>query len=146
MVSDSTERQKRTVVIASAAGVVLVAAIAAATVGVLSGSKDDTAADAGAEAPAAAQQNDEQTTNAEDAVDPSQNSSRRLAQGSVLPEPMGGQAAIDALGDNLEVVAQRSGKTTDELEALLLRDSTLRVSTSGFLYYVDTATPPARSN
>lgn len=145
MVSDSTERQKRTVVIASAAGVVLVAAIAAATVGVLSGSKDDTSADAGAEAPAAAQQNDEQT-NAEDAVDPSQNSSRRLAQGSVLPEPMGGQAAIDALGDNLDVVAQRSGKTTAELEALLLRDSTLRVSTSGFLYYVDTATPPAQSN
>ena len=146
MVSDSTERQKRTVVIASAAGVVLVAAIAAATVGVLSGSKDDSATDASAGSAAAAQQSDEQATNGEDAVDPSQNSSRRLAQGSVLPEPMGGQDAIDALGDNLDVVAQRSGKTTDELEALLLRDTTLRVSTSGFLYYVDNATPPAQSN
>lgn len=58
--------------------------------------------------------------------------------GQVLPEPMAGQAAIDALGDKIEFVAQRNGKTVDDLKALLLRDSTAHINTSGFVVYLDT--------
>lgn len=59
------------------------------------------------------------------------------AFGSVLPEAMGGQEAIDALGDDLEAVADRNGKTVEELTALLLRDATAKVSPSGFIVYSD---------
>lgn len=58
--------------------------------------------------------------------------------GQVLPEPMAGQAAIDALGDKIEFVAQRNGKTVDDLKALLLRDATAHINTSGFVVYLDT--------
>ncbi|WP_334152131.1 hypothetical protein [Microbacterium sp.] len=59
------------------------------------------------------------------------------AFGSVLPEAMGGQEAIDALGDDLQAVADRNGKTVEELTALLLRDATAKVSPSGFIVYSD---------
>ena len=59
------------------------------------------------------------------------------AFGSVLPEAMGGQEAIDALGDDLEAVADRNGKTVDELTALLLRDATAKISPRGFIVYSD---------
>lgn len=55
----------------------------------------------------------------------------------MLPEPMGGQEAIDALGDKIEVVAKRNGKTVEQLEELLLRDKSAQVSTDGFIVYVD---------
>lgn len=58
--------------------------------------------------------------------------------GAVLPESMGGQEAIDALGDKISIVAQRNGKTVEQLEELLLRDKTAQVSTSGFIVYIDT--------
>lgn len=58
--------------------------------------------------------------------------------GAVLPEPMGGQEAIDALGDKISVVAQRNGKTVEQIEDLLLRDKTAEVSTDGFIRYIDT--------
>lgn len=58
--------------------------------------------------------------------------------GSVLPHPMGGQEAIDALGDKIDFVAKRNGKTVDELKDLLLRDKTAQVSVDGFIAYVDT--------
>lgn len=58
--------------------------------------------------------------------------------GAMLPEPMGGQEAIDALGDKIEIVAKRNGKTVEELEDLLLRDKTAQVSTTGFIVYIDT--------
>ncbi len=57
--------------------------------------------------------------------------------GSVLPEALGGQAAIDALGDKITLVASRNGKSVDEVKELLLRDETAKVSTSGFIKYVD---------
>lgn len=57
--------------------------------------------------------------------------------GDILPEDLAGQEAIDALGDDIVLVAERSGKTVEELKELLLRDQTVRVSTDGFLYYVD---------
>lgn len=56
---------------------------------------------------------------------------------SFLPEPMGGQDAIDALGDKIEIVAKRNGKTVEELEELLLRDKSARISTEGFVVYID---------
>lgn len=55
----------------------------------------------------------------------------------LLPETMNGQAAIDALGDNIAVVAERSGKTVEQLTELLLRDKTAHVSTNGYLLYLD---------
>lgn len=57
---------------------------------------------------------------------------------AVLPEPMSGQEAIDELGDKIEIVAKRNGKTVEQLEELLLRDKTAQVSTSGYIVYVDT--------
>lgn len=57
--------------------------------------------------------------------------------GPLLPERMSGQAAIDALGDNIAVAAKRSGKTVEELTDLLLRDSTAHISTNGYLVYID---------
>jgi hypothetical protein len=58
--------------------------------------------------------------------------------GAVLPEPMRGQDAIDALGDKIEIVANRNGKTVEQVKELLLRDKTAEVSTDGFIRYVDT--------
>ncbi|TDE10388.1 hypothetical protein [Jiangella asiatica] len=64
----------------------------------------------------------------------------------LLPSPMGGQEAIDALGEeDLERVAEINNTTVDELRDLLLRDATLLVSPSGRLMYEDTMTPPATS-
>lgn len=59
------------------------------------------------------------------------------AFGSFLPEAMGGEEAIDALGDNLEAVANRNGKTPEELKDLLLRDKSAKVSVDGFIVYGD---------
>ena len=56
---------------------------------------------------------------------------------TVLPEEMSGQEAIDALGDKIEFVANRNGKTVDELKDLLLRDATAHVSTSGDIFFRD---------
>lgn len=55
----------------------------------------------------------------------------------VLPEPMNGQEAIDALGDDIEAVARRNGKTVEELKEMLLRDSSVHISTSGFILFLD---------
>lgn len=57
--------------------------------------------------------------------------------GPLLPEPMNGQEAIDALGENIAIAAKRSGKTVEELTDLLLRDSTAHISTTGYLVYID---------
>ncbi|MBK0418855.1 hypothetical protein JD276_07395 [Leucobacter sp. CSA1] len=53
----------------------------------------------------------------------------------VLPKTMGGQDAIEALGDDIDVVAERNGMTVDELKELLLRDKSAKVSKNGFLLY-----------
>lgn len=60
---------------------------------------------------------------------------------SLLPEAMNGQEAIDALGDKIEVVAKRNGKSVEELEELLLRDKTAHISPNGFIVYLDTSGP-----
>lgn len=55
----------------------------------------------------------------------------------VLTEPLGGQEAIDALGDKIEAVAKRNGKTVEQVEELLLRDKSAKVSTNGYIVYID---------
>lgn len=58
--------------------------------------------------------------------------------GTVLPEAMSGQEAIDALGPKINQVAEQNSLTVEELEALLLRDDSAHVSKSGRLLYLDT--------
>lgn len=63
------------------------------------------------------------------------------AGGGYLPEKMNGQEAIDALGDNIDAVAKKNGKTTEELKDLLLRNKTAFVTPGGHLVYLDNAKP-----
>jgi hypothetical protein len=56
---------------------------------------------------------------------------------NVLPEAMSGQAAIDALGDKIVVVADHNGKSVEQLTDLLLRDKTVHVSTRGDIFFRD---------
>lgn len=143
--SDSTQRQKRTVLVAAVAGVALVGAIAAGTVALLSGTDGENVAAPGsssADEDHAGQEpagEDTEATTPEDDVN-----EMKPGGGAILAEPLGGQAAIDALGDDLlAVVASRAGKTAEELKDLLLSDSTLRVSRGGGLYFVDPPATPA---
>lgn len=55
----------------------------------------------------------------------------------VLTETLGGQEAIDALGDKIEIVANRNNKTVEQVEELLLRDKSAKVSTNGYIVYID---------
>ncbi|WP_314096791.1 hypothetical protein [Microbacterium foliorum] len=59
------------------------------------------------------------------------------AFGTFLPESMGGEKAIDELGDRISVVAQRNNKTVEELSELLLRDRSAQISPEGFIVYKD---------
>lgn len=65
----------------------------------------------------------------------------KLGSTNVLDEPKSGQEAIDALGDKIDVVAERNGMTVDELTHLLQTDSTVHISVTGSIYYRDTHTP-----
>lgn len=56
-----------------------------------------------------------------------------------LPKAMAGQEAIDALGDDIDLVAKRNNMTTEKLEELLLKDPTAHISKTGHLMYKDTA-------
>lgn len=60
-----------------------------------------------------------------------------LGPTTFLEKEMGGQEAIDALGDKIEKVAERNGKTVEELTDLLLRDQTAVISPRGFLLFKD---------
>lgn len=60
-----------------------------------------------------------------------------LSPTTFLEKEMGGQEAIDALGDKIETVAKRNGKTVEELTDLLLRDQTAVISPRGFLLFKD---------
>jgi hypothetical protein len=51
-----------------------------------------------------------------------------------------GQAAIDKLGSRLPAVAQKHGKSSDELRKLFLEDWTLHIDDSDALLYIDDAT------
>lgn len=59
------------------------------------------------------------------------------AFGTFLPESMGGEEAINELGDRIAVVAQRNNKTVEELSDLLLRDRSAQISPEGFIVYKD---------
>jgi PKD repeat protein len=52
-----------------------------------------------------------------------------------------GQAAIDALGEHLPVIAQSYGHTPEELRGMLISDHTLHVDESGRLIYLDEPLP-----
>lgn len=85
-----------------------------------------------------------ETTDPEDGgLTPAPTSSLPIATNQVLPEPMNGQEAIDALGDSLGLVASRNGMTKEELIELLLRDSSAYVSTTGYIVYFDQKRGPA---
>lgn len=57
----------------------------------------------------------------------------QIGTNKVLPRPMGGQEAIDELGDNIQFVAERNGKSVDELKEFLLRNESAQVSPNGFI-------------
>lgn len=81
------------------------------------------------------------TPTSDPTTDPEGDAGVRLGTTTVLDEEMGGQEAVDALGDRIDVVAQRNGMTADELTELLLTDPTARVTTKGFVYFSETRTP-----
>ncbi len=53
----------------------------------------------------------------------------------ILDQAMGGQAAIDALGDDIEIVADRNSMSVEELKETLLQNPSAKVSRTGFLYF-----------
>ena len=53
----------------------------------------------------------------------------------VLEAPLSGQEAIDELGDDMQIVADRNNMTVEELEELLLKDPNAVVSTTGHIYF-----------
>lgn len=55
----------------------------------------------------------------------------RPSKQQVLSKPMSGQEAIDALGDDIAVVAERNGKSVEELKDLLLRNPSAKVTQDG---------------
>ena len=127
---DPTSHQRRNNVLAVAAAVVLVALAVVAAVWLTSRTgNDDEAGDGGVVA----------------VPSESPTGSATLAPGppaDLLPEPMSGQEAIDALGEHLDHVAELNGMTPDQLRDLLLRDPTVTVAPSGRLLYEDEMTPP----
>ena len=56
--------------------------------------------------------------------------------------PVGGQAAVEQLGDRLPEVAAANRMSAERLTALLRSDPTLRVGAGNRLLYIDTALPP----
>ncbi|NED95595.1 hypothetical protein G1H11_09750 [Phytoactinopolyspora alkaliphila] len=148
-----TERRRLIVVVAVCAAAVVIAAVGAAAIGWMAdrgetvvtqtpaGEPDDSGeASDSSEEP---RSDDDAETEADDPDgDTGQEEATELSQvGDVLPESMGGQEAIDSLGDKLERVAKMNNRTPEELRELLLRDKTVKVSPNGFLLYEDTATP-----
>jgi hypothetical protein len=136
-VPDPTSKQRRNSVLAVAAAVVLVALAVVAAVWLTSRSGDgDEAGDGDAVAVPSA---------AEPQLTPSATGSATLAPGGetdLLPEAMGGQEAIDALGARLDRVAELNGMTPGQLRDALLQDASLTVTPSGRLLYSDEMTPP----
>jgi hypothetical protein len=149
-VTVNSERRKLIAVVAVAAAAVVIVAAGAAAIGWLADRDDETVVtqeptdeDAEPEADDAtddATTEDDASTDDEPAEDDVTEGMTPMG-GDVLPEPMGGQEAIDALGDDLQAVAELNNRDVDELRELLLRDHTLRISPNGFLFYIDTATP-----
>lgn len=155
----TSERRKLIAIIAVAAAAVLIVAGGAAAVGWLAGRDVETVTsdgstdgdagdqDEGGDDDAAqdddASQDDDGGRQSDDGVG-EDDADAELVQpgGDVVPERMGGLEAIEELGENLEAVAKKNGMTADQLRDLLLQDSTAKISPSGFVLFVDTATPP----
>ncbi|MBB5786572.1 hypothetical protein [Jiangella mangrovi] len=129
--ADSTAKQRRTTVLAVAAALVLVAVAVMAAVWLTSRSGDD---DDGADGGAVAVPSDPPA--------PTTGTLAPGGQDDLLPEPMGGQEAIDALGERLEHVAELNGMTPADLRDALLTTASLKVAPSGRLLYDDEMTPP----
>lgn len=129
--SDTAQQQRRRTVLAVGAAVVVVALAVVLAVWLTrdSGGDDGSVAVPSAQPPA-----DTPTSG---------DGSAAQAQGDVLPQAMSGQEAVDALGDQLEYVAELNAMSADELRDLLLRDASVQVAPSGRLMYNDQMTPPA---
>lgn len=131
--SDTAQQPRNRTVLAVAAAVVVVALAVVLAVWLTrdSGGDDGSVAVPSAQPPAST------STPGDDAA--------AQAQGEVLPSPMSGQEAVDALGDQLEYVAELNAMSVDELRELLLRDASVQVTPSGRLMYDDRMTPPPTS-
>ena len=141
--ADSTAKQRRNSVLAVAAAVVVVALAVMAAAWLTSrdgggdggdGDRVAVPSDAGADE-SGAQPQPQPTPSATGSLAPG-------GQEDLLPEPLGGQEAIDALGERLGHVAELNGMTTADLRDALLTDASLRVAPSGRLLYDDEMTPP----
>ncbi|KJL30612.1 hypothetical protein [Microbacterium oxydans] len=139
--SESLGRPSRRRPLIIATAITVVVAVGILTVGVLAMNQGsaEPGADASASPQATATPTPTPTPTPTDSDDSTEGGTVEPtpAFGSVLPEAMGGQRAIDALGDDLEAVAARNGKTVEELTELLLRDATAKISTNGFIVYSD---------
>ncbi len=129
--------RKRKILISVTTAVLVLGVAVAVGVGLSGGGSDD---DSTVAEPSTSE-NDEAGDGSQDLSD-GQRSDTRGGEAEFLPEAMSGQEAVDALGDELETVAQQHGMTADELREDLLRDATLTVTPSGELLYEDTMTPP----
>ncbi|WP_427868798.1 hypothetical protein [Leucobacter luti] len=139
--NDGQTRKNRTALIVIGA-LVLAAAAVFVTFQLLSTAADNSGADGHASA------GDQTTTTPDSGGDQSKEDDVTQSPtptpapgGGFLPEKMNGQEAIDALGDNIDAVAKKNGKTTEELKDLLLRNKTAFVTPSGHLVYLDNAKP-----
>lgn len=61
----------------------------------------------------------------------------RVPYAKVLPRMMRGQEALDELGENIRVVAERNRMTVEGLRTLLLSSESAHVATNGTLAFVD---------
>lgn len=52
----------------------------------------------------------------------------------VLEESLSGQEAIDALGDDIDIVAEKNNMSVDELKEFLLRNESAVVRPDGFIF------------
>lgn len=140
---DSTAKQRRNSVLAVAAAVVVVALAVVAAVWLTSRSGDDRGDGGDGDRVAVPSEAGADESGAQPQPTPSATGS--LAPGGqedLLPEPLGGQEAIDALGERLGRVAELNGMTPADLRDALLTDASLRVAPSGRLLYDDEMTPP----
>ncbi|TDD67766.1 hypothetical protein E1262_18245 [Jiangella aurantiaca] len=133
---ETTSQQRRRSVLAVAAAVVVVALAVVLAVWLTNGTGDsDDSGDGSVAVP----------SDAPPASTPSPGDGTVApgGQDDLLPRPMSGQEAIDALGEHLDHVAELNGMTPEQLRDLLLRDASVQVAPSGRLLYDDQMTPPA---
>ncbi|WP_105566724.1 hypothetical protein [Microbacterium halophytorum] len=93
---------------------------------------DDVSAPAGTETSAPADDDGaEGTDEAGDASEETGDDMKTIKTTTYLPESLGGQEAIDALGDDLAAVAELNNKTPEELEEFLLKNPSAKISPNG---------------